>query len=150
VYKRQAYAIANRVDFISVGSNDLTQYLLAVDRNNAHVGELYDMFHPAVLQALLNIVDSAHKAGKPVSICGEMASDPPAVVLLLAMGFDALSINSPFLLRIKWIVRNFSLLEAKKLLNDVLSMETGWQIRAYIERKLEDMGLGGLIRAGRK
>src|SRR5690606_25629262 len=82
----QIKAMADRVDFFSVGSNDLTQYLLAVDRNNPRVANLYQSFHPAVLNALKNIADQAHRYGKPVSICGELAGDPLGAVLLLAMG----------------------------------------------------------------
>ncbi|MDO9322136.1 MAG: phosphoenolpyruvate--protein phosphotransferase, partial [Pseudomonas sp.] len=86
----QVRELARQVDFLSVGSNDLTQYLLAVDRNNPRVADLYDFLHPAVLQALRLVVDGAHAEGKPVSICGEMAGDPSAAVLLMAMGFDSL------------------------------------------------------------
>ena len=89
----QAYEMAKRVDFLSVGSNDLIQYLLAVDRNNPHVAATYNGFHPAVLRALQQAVKGSHKAGKPISICGELASDPLMVILLLAMEFDALSMS---------------------------------------------------------
>ncbi|MEL1619837.1 putative PEP-binding protein, partial [Acinetobacter baumannii] len=78
----QTRELARQVDFLSVGSNDLTQYLLAVDRNNPRVADLYDYLHPAVLHALKKVVDDAHLEGKPVSICGEMAGDPAAAVLL--------------------------------------------------------------------
>src|SRR5690606_13425405 len=87
----QTQALSRLVDFISVGSNDLTQYLLAVDRNNPRVASLYSSFHPAVLQALQHVVNAAHRENKPVSICGEMAGDPGAALLLMAMGFDILS-----------------------------------------------------------
>ena len=93
----QARELAHMADFLSVGSNDLTQYLLAVDRNNARVAALYDYLHPAVLMALKEVVSAAHAEGKQVSICGEMAGDPVAAVLLLAMGFDSLSMNSTHL-----------------------------------------------------
>ena len=145
----QAYELAKRVNFLSVGSNDLIQYLLAVDRNNPRVANLYDGLHPAVLQALKVVVKAGHKAGKPVSICGEMAGDPLAVVLLLAMGFDTLSMNARILPRVKWIIRNFSLEKAKELLEGVLKMDDPKDIRLYMENALEEVGLGGLIRAGR-
>lgn len=146
----QTRDLARRVDFISVGSNDLTQYLLAVDRNNPRVSGLYDSLHPAVLSALLQIVESAHSLSKPVSICGEMASDPVAVILLLAMGFDSLSMNSRSLLRMKWVIRNFTLAYARKLLADVLNMDNPTLIRFHLEKALEEVGLGGLIRAGKQ
>ncbi|MFW0089153.1 MAG: phosphoenolpyruvate--protein phosphotransferase [Coxiella endosymbiont of Haemaphysalis japonica] len=145
----QAYELAKRVDFLSVGSNDLIQYLLAVDRNNPRVASLYDGLHPAVLKALKVVVEAGHRAGKPVSICGEMASDPLAVVLLLAMGFDTLSMNARILPRVKWVIRNFSLEKAKKILEEVLKMDDPKDIRLHMKNTLEEAGLVGLIRAGR-
>ncbi len=145
----QARELAKRVDFLSVGSNDLTQYLLAVDRNNARVAGLYDSLHPAMLNALLKVVEGGHAAGVEVSICGEMASDPLAVILLLAMGFDTLSMNSSSLPRIKWVIRNLSIAKARKVLDDVLELEHAGEIRLHLQKILEDEGLGGLIRAGK-
>lgn len=145
----QAREFAKRVDFLSVGSNDLTQYLLAVDRNNAHVAWLYDAMHPAVLQALMKVVEGAHSEAKHVSICGEMASDPVAVIVLLAMGFDSLSMNPASLPRVKWVVRNMAMSQARKLLGEVLVMETPSQIRTHLEIAIDEAGLGGLIRAGK-
>lgn len=144
-----AKELAKRVDFLSVGSNDLTQYLLAVDRNNARVAGLYDGLHPAMLRTLLKIVEGGHAAGVEVSICGEMASDPLAVILLLAMGFDTLSMNSSSLPRIKWVIRNTSIANARKILADVLELEHPAEIRLHLQKALEDEGLGNLIRAGK-
>ncbi|NCT57044.1 MAG: phosphoenolpyruvate--protein phosphotransferase [Legionella sp.] len=144
-----AEAIARRVDFLSVGTNDLTQYLLAVDRNNARVSNLYDALHPAILQMLLKVIEGGHAAGVDVSLCGEMASDPYAVILLLAMGFDSLSMNSASLPRIKWIIRSFSIANARKILADVLKLEHASDIRLHLQKALEYEGLGGLIRAGK-
>jgi phosphotransferase system enzyme I (PtsP) len=141
--------VAKRVDFISVGSNDLTQYLLAVDRNNARVASLYDSLHPAMLRVLLKIVEGGHAAGVDVSICGEMASDPLAVILLIAMGFDTLSMNSASLPRVKWVIRNLAIAHARKILAEVLEMEHPAEIRFHLQKALEEVGLGGLIRAGR-
>lgn len=145
----QAQTLARRVDFLSVGSNDLIQYLLAVDRNNARVASLYDGLHPAVLRALMQIIAGAHREGKKVSICGEMAGDPVCVILLLAMGFDSLSMNSNRLPRIKWVIRQFTLKKAKQLLDEVLLMDDPVEIRNHMELALEEAGLGGLMRAGR-
>lgn len=139
---------SKRVDFISVGSNDLIQYLLAVDRNNARVSNLYDAFHPAMLRILMKIVEGGHAAGIEVSICGEMASDPLAVILLLAMGFDTLSMNSTSLPRIKWIIRNISLANARKVLAKALELEHPKEIQCFLKKTLEEEGLGGLIRGG--
>jgi phosphotransferase system enzyme I (PtsP) len=145
----QARALAKRVDFLSVGSNDLTQYLLAVDRNNSRVANLFDSLHPAVLRALIQIVEHGHQEGKHVSICGEIASDPVAVMLLVAIGFDSLSMNASSLSRIKYVIRHFTKKRASKLLQEVLSMESAVMIRCHMELALEKAGLGNLIRVGR-
>jgi len=145
----QARALAKRVDFLSVGSNDLTQYLLAVDRNNPRVANLYDALHPAVLRALIQIVESGHQEGKHISICGELACDPVAVMLLLAIGFDSLSMNASSVGRIRWIIRHITKKKSAKLLHEVLSMESAVMIRCHMELALERAGLGNLIRVGR-
>lgn len=139
------------VDFISVGTNDLIQYILAVDRNNTRVSELYDHFHPAVLKALCKIVEAAHNENIDIkaSVCGEMASDPMAVILLLAMGFDGLSMNANSISKIKWVIRNFNLSESKNILEKALTMNDPKRIREYLKLELEKAGLGGLIRAGK-
>jgi phosphotransferase system enzyme I (PtsP) len=145
----QAYEIAKRVDFLSVGTNDLIQYLLAVDRNNARVAHLYDPLHPAVLRALKMIISSAHKAGKKASVCGEMAADPLCAVVLLGMGYDMLSLNARAIPKIKLVIRTFSYEKAKMIANDVLAMDDAQEIRLHLEYEYETLGLGGLIRAGR-
>lgn len=145
----QCYELAKRVDFLSVGSNDLIQYLLAVDRNNSRVAHLYNGLHPAVLRALQNVVKQAHKANTPVSICGELASDPIAVVLLVGMGYDSLSMSARSLPRVKWVIRNFSLEHAKELVKEVVKMDDPVEVRCHLEMAIEEAGLGGLIRAGR-
>jgi len=145
----QSRSLAKRVDFISVGSNDLTQYLLAVDRNNPRVAGLYDCLHPAVLRALIQVAENGHQEGKHVSICGEMAGDSAAVPLLLAMGFDSLSMSAPSVGRVKWIIRHFSQKNAAKLLQEVLGMDNAVMIRCHMESALEKVGLGDMIRAGR-
>jgi phosphotransferase system, enzyme I, PtsP len=135
----QAHALAKRVEFLSVGSNDLTQYMLAVDRNNSRVANLYDPFQPSVLQSLVQVVEAAHQAQKPVSICGEMASDPLAVPLLLAMGFDALSMNSFSIPRIKSVIRQIRFEQAKTLLVEVLQMDNAKMIKDALKAALSDL-----------
>ncbi|AKX45864.1 phosphoenolpyruvate-protein phosphotransferase [Thiopseudomonas alkaliphila] len=137
----QAYDIAQLVDFLSVGSNDLTQYLLAVDRNNARVASLYDYFHPAVLTALQHVVEAAHRLGKPVSICGEMAGDPVAAVLLLAMGFDNLSMNATQLPKVKSLLRQITACQAKQLLNEAMQLDEGAAIHHLLKSALKNMGI---------
>lgn len=141
----QARVIAKKVDFLSVGSNDLTQYLLAVDRNNSRVANLYDSLHPAVLQALMIVIESAHRENKHVSICGELAADPIGAILLLAMGFDALSMSPANIPRVKWVIRNFTLAQAHDLLLQALSFDDPKIIRAHLEIALRNAGLGRLI-----
>ncbi|MEN8761725.1 MAG: phosphoenolpyruvate--protein phosphotransferase [Thiogranum sp.] len=145
----QIPAMAARVDFFSIGSNDLTQYLLAVDRNNSQVAELYDGLHPSVLRAINHVIHEAHAVGRSVSVCGEMAGDPAAAVLLLAMGVDSLSMSAASLLRVKWVVRSFTHAQALKLLDEVWELEEGGAVRALLNASLESAGLGGLVHAGR-
>ncbi|MFT6776778.1 MAG: phosphotransferase system enzyme I (PtsP) [Paraglaciecola sp.] len=136
------------VDFFSVGSNDLTQYLLAVDRNNARVANLYDSYHPAVLAALNTIANHCDMLQVPVTVCGELAGEPGGVVLLLAMGYRKLSMNNHNLLKVKWIVRNIHQGDAKQLLAKVLTLNNPQDVREEINLYLESVGLGGLVRAG--
>ncbi|HZJ91561.1 MAG TPA: phosphoenolpyruvate--protein phosphotransferase [Thiopseudomonas sp.] len=141
----QARELARMADFLSVGSNDLTQYLLAVDRNNARVAALYDYLHPAVLMALKDVVKAAHAEGKPVSICGEMAGDPVAAVLLLAMGFDSLSMNSTHLPKVKWLLRKMTLTHAQDLLSEVSSLDNPQVIHSTLNLALGNLGLGKVL-----
>jgi len=139
---------AKHVDFFSVGSNDLTQYLLAVDRNNARVADLYDSYHPAILAALYQIVQQAKHLDVPITVCGELAGEPGGAVLLLAMGYRKLSMNNHNLLKVKWVIRNVSQKEAEKLLQRVLVLDNPKEVRSQINVYLETIGLGGLVRAG--
>jgi len=141
----QTRDLARQVDFLSVGSNDLTQYLLAVDRNNPRVADLYDFLHPAVLQALTKVVEDAHAEGKPVSICGEMAGDPSAAVLLMAMGFDSLSMNATNLPKVKWLLRQISLSKAKDLLGQAMRIDNPQVIHSTLQLALRNLGLGRMI-----
>ena len=135
-------ALAKRVDFIAVGTNDLTQYLLAVDRNNAEVASLYDSLHPAILSAVRQVIDGAHQQGKPVSVCGEMASDLAGALLLLGMGIDALSVYPASLPRVKWALRRFTQLQARTLLEEALGMEDEGAVHDLLNGALEAAGLG--------
>ncbi len=141
----QVRELARQVDFLSVGSNDLTQYLLAVDRNNPRVADLYDFLHPAVLQALKLVVDGAHAEGKPVSICGEMAGDPSSAVLLMAMGFDGLSMNATNLPKVKWLLRQISLGKAKELLAQIMTIDNPQVIHSTLHLALRNLGLSRVL-----
>jgi phosphotransferase system enzyme I (PtsP) len=144
-----AESLARKVDFLSIGTNDLIQYLLAVDRNNARVADLYQSLHPAVLRALQQIVEAARRAGKAVGVCGEMAGDPAAVILLLGMGVSTLSVSVPALPRVKWVIRSFTQQRAQELLALAWRMEEPLAIRSLLNEALVDAGMGGLVRAGK-
>lgn len=141
----QARALARRADFLSVGSNDLTQYLLAVDRNNARVADLYHALHPAVIQALANVAEACRLEGKPVGICGELAGDPEGAVLLMAMGYDILSMNSTSLPRVKKALRTIKLTDAQDLLAEVMLLEDTGEVRARLRLFLTEHGLEQFI-----
>lgn len=145
----QMDALAQRVEFFSVGINDLTQYLLAVDRNNSRVAELYRTLHPAVIRALAQIVEGAHRNGKPVGVCGELAGDPAAAVVLLGLGVDSLSMSVGSLPRVKWVLRTITRARARELTEQALQMEKEVAVRTLLDNALEEAGLGGLVRAGR-
>ena len=137
------------VDFVSIGTNDLTQYLLAVDRNNENVADLYSSLHPAVLKAMLQIVEGAALSKTPVSVCGELAGDPLGVMALLGMGIENLSMSVGSLLRAKKVIMSFSHSELAELLQRALAMSDASRIREMYADKLDRRGLGGLIRAGK-
>lgn len=145
----QIDTLARMVDFVSIGSNDLTQYLLAVDRNNDRVAKLYDGLHPAVLQAIYHTIKQVHQAERPVGVCGEMAGDPAAALLLMAMGVDNLSMSLGNLLKIKWLIRSIDFCYAQELLQEVLTMHTSSVVRERLNQVLDRHGLGGLIRIGK-
>jgi len=145
----QIRELAERVDFLSVGSNDLTQYLLAVDRNNPRVAQLYHSYHPAVLQALVRVAQDAHSVGKPVGICGELAGDPGGAVLLMAMGYDSLSMNAASLPKVKSVIRNVSREWAMQLLDDVLLLDSPHVIKSCVDLALRNAGFGRYLRPAR-
>jgi phosphotransferase system enzyme I (PtsP) len=142
----QAEAILERVDFLSVGSNDLVQYMLAVDRNNPQVAKLFQEFHPSVLHALNHVAKVGLRMGKGVGICGEMAGHPEAALLLMAMGYPVLSMNMTNLLPVKKALSTISLEIAKQTLEAVLKLDTSEAIKAKVDRVFRREGLGSLIR----
>jgi phosphotransferase system enzyme I (PtsP) len=141
----QAEQLAQRVDYLSVGTNDLTQYLLAVDRDNARVAGLYDSLHPAMLKTIAYIIESGRRAGRPVNLCGELAADPGAAVLLLGMGVDSLSASTVSVPRVKWAIRSFSRGEARELARQALELDTARQIRRLLNDALRRAGLGEIV-----
>jgi phosphotransferase system enzyme I (PtsP) len=142
----QIRELADRVDFLSVGSNDLTQYLLAVDRNNPRVAQLYHSYHPAVLQALVRVAQDAHSVGKPIGICGELAGDPGGALLLMAMGYDSLSMNAASLPKVKSVIRSVSREWSVQLLEDVLLLDSPHVIKSCVDLALRNGGFGRFLK----
>ncbi len=122
------------VDFLSIGTNDLIQYVLAVDRINEHVTHLYDPYHPAVIRLLDHVVRSAHAKGKWVGVCGEMTSDPRAVPLLVGLGVDAMSVSPRMFLRVKQAVRGLKHEAMKKLVAKAVLCAESDEIRRLLEQ----------------
>ena len=144
----QLHCVADKIDFFSVGTNDLTQYMLAVDRNNSRVASLYDAFHPAVLHALKQIIDRCDALNKPVSVCGELAGEPGGALLLLAMGYRNLSMNSYNIDRIRWIIRHIAADDLTEVLQRSLAARSPYEVKQQVIMALENAGLGGFVRAG--
>lgn len=133
--------MAWRLDFISIGTNDLTQYLLAVDRNNQSVANLFSRLHPSVVRALHYVSEQAYKHGLEVSLCGELAADPAAVLLLMGMGVKSFSMNAHSLPRIKHVIRAVRHEQAVGLVENALRMQSETEIRQMLHRALENAGL---------
>lgn len=129
--------ISQYVDFFSIGTNDLVQYTLAVDRVNHNVAYLYNHFNPAVLNLIKLTIESANKAGIWAGMCGEMASDPYAAVLLTAMGINELSMSAPSIPKVKEKIRNISMTDAKRYLATVMTMEDGDEIKEYLHKVID-------------
>lgn len=136
------------VDFCSIGTNDLTQYLLAVDRNNDKVAHLYDAYHPTVLNAIKAIADVTTEIGIPCSVCGELAGDPGGAMLLTGMGFTQLSMNTQNLLKVKWVLKKSNSSELKELVEDVLECTRPDQVKFRVNRYILNIGAAGILRAG--
>ena len=137
---------AGKIDFISIGSNDLSQYLLALDRDNPRVSARYDHVHPAVLLEIQRILKLAKDAGIPVSLCGEMASDPVAVVLLLGLGMRTLSMSAAKLPQMKWLIRTLPIATAERLAHDSLICHYPADIRKLVRLELDNLGLDELFK----
>lgn len=132
--------LAKEVDFFSIGTNDLIQYTLAVDRMNEHISYLYEPFHPAVLRLIKNVIDSSHKEGKWTGMCGEMAGDPLAAPVLLGMGLDEFSMSASSIPKVKKVIRSLAYDEAKEIAGKALSMSEPADIRAMMKEIVEKIG----------
>ena len=150
VHASQVGEIVKRADYVSVGRNDLTQYMLAVDRNNPRVTNLFSHLHPAVLRVMNKIAQEVVAAGKKLSICGEMAGNPASSVLLMAMGFDVLSMNATNLLKVKSMIRDITLVQAKELLQHALQQEDADSIKSLLDAALHGAGASRILREVRE
>ena len=137
----QAEELAREVDFLSLGTNDLIQYLLAVDRNNRKVAPLYEPLHPAVLRAVAATVRAAKKAGRPLGICGEMASDPVCALILIGLGIEQLSMGSFYIPSIKRLVRSVEYATARDMARKVLEMSSAQEIKGYLFGMMKKLGV---------
>jgi len=141
--------LAAEANFISIGTNDLTQYVLAADRTSSKVGEMCDPLTPAVLEAIRTSVEGARRRGIAVSVCGELAGDPLGALLMLGLGVDALSMAPGSILRVKQVIRRFSAGLARELWETSLQEDNARGVRAILTQALENEGLGGLVRPGK-
>ena len=128
----------SEIDFCSIGSNDLTQYVLAVDRNNPQIADLYDPLHPAVLQLIHRLVQTAEEHQKSVELCGEMASDPDGCVILVGLGINSLSMNAPLIPVVKKRLSEISLPDAKILAQNALNATSPEEVRNLIRECFPD------------
>ncbi len=129
--------LAEEADFFSIGTNDLIQYSIAIDRVNKNVAYLYDPLHPAILRLIARVIEAGHAKGIPVGMCGEMASDPKYTLLLLGMGLDQYSTNADALLKIKKIIRSVSFAEAQDIAQQALSYSSGTETGKFITTLME-------------
>ncbi len=134
-----AQVLADNVDFFSIGTNDLIQYALAIDRINEHVAYMYQPFHPAILRMIQQVVHAARNASISVSICGEMAGDPLCLSILLGLGLDELSMNARAIPLVKKIIRSISIEEARADLEEVIKLSTANEVQAYILNRMKTM-----------
>jgi phosphotransferase system enzyme I (PtsI) len=128
--------LAREVDFFSVGTNDLIQYTLAIDRTNEHLSSLYEPLHPAVLRSLKIVVDAAHAAGIPVCMCGEMAGEAEFLPILLGLGFDELSMNGPAIARVKRILRRCSREDAREIVARAMGYATALEVESFLKGEI--------------
>lgn len=129
--------LAREVDFFSIGTNDLIQYALAIDRVNEHVSYLYEPLHPAILRLIRRIVDAGHDAGIPVAMCGEMAGEPLYSYVLLGLGMDEWSMNATSIPRVKRILRKSAAYEAREFVGELLAHATAAEIAGFLKKKLD-------------
>lgn len=131
--------LAKEVDFFSIGTNDLIQYSLAVDRANEKVAYLYEPVHPALLRFIRNIIDTGHKQGVWVGMCGEMASEPAFALILLGLGLDEFSTSAAIVPEIKKVIRSVTFVQAQQIAQQALQLESGREVEKFAKEKLKEI-----------
>lgn len=131
--------LAREADFFSIGTNDLIQYSLAVDRTNEKVAYLYEPTHPAVLRMIKSVIEAAHNAGIKVGLCGEMAGEPALVLMLLGLGLDEFSLPPLIIPEIKYIIRSIGLKQAEEFAAQALKLSTGKEVEEFSQSKLREI-----------
>jgi phosphotransferase system enzyme I (PtsI) len=142
--------LAQECDFFSLGTNDLIQYSLAIDRVNERVAHMYDPLHPGVLRMIQSVVQAGHTAGIKVSVCGEMAGDPTSVPILIGMGLDELSMTSLAIPRIKRLIRMATVEECREYLHTVLRLRTAVDVHRFVDEVIVPRFSDTFDRAGQE
>lgn len=136
---------SEEIDFFSIGTNDLTQYTLAVDRGNTNVSKIYNGFHPALLRLFKNVIEASEKKGKFTGMCGELAGNPLATLLLLGMGFHELSMSPSSILKVKKIVTSVDRSYAQKVAQHAMSLTRAEEIETYLKDELKGLELDYIL-----
>jgi phosphotransferase system enzyme I (PtsI) len=131
--------LAKEADFFSIGTNDLIQYSLAVDRSNEKVAYLYDPAHPAVLRLVKSIIDAAHKAKIKVAMCGEMAGEPSLALILLGLGLDEFSLPPQVIPELKYVIRAVGFKAAQEMARQALELSTGKEVEEFSQNRLAEV-----------
>ncbi len=131
--------LARETDFFSIGTNDLIQYSLAIDRTNEKIAYLYEPTHPAVLRMIKNIIDAGHTAGIWVGMCGEMASEPAFALLLLGLNLDEFSVPVTNILNVKQVIRSVTSKQAHKIAQEAMMLSTGKEVELFSQKKLREL-----------
>jgi phosphocarrier protein FPr len=131
-----ADVLAPEIDFFSIGTNDLTQYTLAMDRGNSALASRHDGLHPAVLRLIAMTIDAAHKFGKRADLCGELGSDATAVPILLGLGLDELSVSIPSVPTVKAQIRSLKIADLQSLAREALNCSTAQEVRELVKKSI--------------